>query len=211
MSGKRERVIDAASKLFFEQGIADTGMEQVAEAASVSKMTLYNYFRNKEGLLREVTSAVMQKAEQDIERMLQEHTDPFEALIAMRVDASYLKVSDTFIKDLLDGYPELAAELVEFQTKNMAGKVEEIIFRSQQSGRLRKDVSAHVLYLFMMSVKEYMSRPNTLSEVSDIHAASEQVISLLYSGILSDEHRQQTRSSGSRDSKSLIDKDQLDN
>lgn len=193
MSGKREQVVEAASALFFEQGIAETGMERVAEAASVSKMTLYNYFRNKEGLLREVTYSLMRKAERDIEQVLKQYANPFEALLNLRGDKAYLMVSEIFIKDLLDEYPELAAELVEFQEKSMVGKIEEVIFRSQQSGMLRKDVSPHVLFLFMMSVKEYMSRPNTLSGVSDIRAASEQVISLLYSGILSEEYREKNR------------------
>lgn len=191
MSGKRERVVETASALFFKQGIADTGMERIAEAASVSKMTLYNYFHNKEGLLREVTDNLMRKAEKDIDRVLEEKSDPFEALLRLRDETAYASVSDAFVKDLVDGYPDLAAELMEFQTKNMASKVEEVIFRSQQSGMLRKDVSPHVLFLFMMAVKDYMSRSDTLSSLPDVRAASEQILSLLYSGILSEDYRRE--------------------
>ncbi|WP_447037219.1 TetR/AcrR family transcriptional regulator [Streptomyces sp. DSM 118878] len=48
--GARERILAAAARLFADQGIAGTGMEQVAEAAPVSKRTLYAHFRSREEL-----------------------------------------------------------------------------------------------------------------------------------------------------------------
>ncbi|MEV8128733.1 TetR family transcriptional regulator [Streptomyces sp. NPDC085944] len=49
--GGRERVLVAAARLFATQGIGATGMEQVAEAAPVSKRTLYAHFRTKNDLV----------------------------------------------------------------------------------------------------------------------------------------------------------------
>ncbi|GGO08921.1 TetR/AcrR family transcriptional regulator [Saccharibacillus kuerlensis] len=200
MSGKRERVVEAASALFFEYGIADTGMERIAEQASVSKMTLYNYFQNKEGLLREVTSRLVQKAEEDIDRVLSEESEPFSALLRLRDEAAYASISDVFIRDLIEDYPDLAAELMEFQTKGMAAKMEQLIFRSQQSGMLRKDVSPHVLFVFTMAVKEYLSRPGVWDNMPDIRAASEQILSMMYSGILSEEYRREGKGLNSAES-----------
>ncbi|MFB7656263.1 MULTISPECIES: TetR/AcrR family transcriptional regulator [unclassified Streptomyces] len=49
--GGRERILAAAATLFATQGINATGMEQVAEAAPVSKRTLYAHFRTKSDLV----------------------------------------------------------------------------------------------------------------------------------------------------------------
>lgn len=49
--GGRERILTAAAHLFATQGINATGMEQVAEAAPVSKRTLYAHFRTKGDLV----------------------------------------------------------------------------------------------------------------------------------------------------------------
>lgn len=49
--GGRERILAAAARLFATQGINATGMEQVAEAAPVSKRTLYTHFRTKNDLV----------------------------------------------------------------------------------------------------------------------------------------------------------------
>jgi AcrR family transcriptional regulator len=48
--GARERILAAAARLFADQGIAGTGMEQVAEGAPVSKRTLYAHFRSRDEL-----------------------------------------------------------------------------------------------------------------------------------------------------------------
>ncbi|WP_086560293.1 TetR/AcrR family transcriptional regulator [Streptomyces africanus] len=49
--GGRERILVAAAALFAKQGINATGMEQVAEAAPVSKRTLYAHFPAKSDLV----------------------------------------------------------------------------------------------------------------------------------------------------------------
>ncbi|WP_329027087.1 TetR/AcrR family transcriptional regulator [Streptomyces sp. NBC_00690] len=49
--GGRERILAAAAELFATHGINATGMEQVAEAAPVSKRTLYAHFRTKSDLV----------------------------------------------------------------------------------------------------------------------------------------------------------------
>ena len=50
---KRAAIIEAAMKLFLEDGFGMVSMEAVAAAASVSKMTLYKNFPDKEVLLEE--------------------------------------------------------------------------------------------------------------------------------------------------------------
>lgn len=49
--GARERILEAATSLFYRQGINATGMEQLAVVADVSKRTLYLHFQSKEALV----------------------------------------------------------------------------------------------------------------------------------------------------------------
>jgi TetR/AcrR family transcriptional repressor of mexJK operon len=51
---KLQAILDAASALFLERGIAATTMESVAGRACVSKMTVYGHFRDKASLLSAV-------------------------------------------------------------------------------------------------------------------------------------------------------------
>lgn len=47
---RREEIIQAATKVFFEKGLQSATMDEIAEAAELSKGTLYLYYKSKEDL-----------------------------------------------------------------------------------------------------------------------------------------------------------------
>ena len=47
----KQKLLDAAAKLFEAQGYYSTTVEQISEEAGVSKGLVYNYFSSKEELL----------------------------------------------------------------------------------------------------------------------------------------------------------------
>jgi AcrR family transcriptional regulator len=49
----RERILAAASDLFYSRGIRAVGVEAIAEAAGTNKMTLYRHFNSKDELVAE--------------------------------------------------------------------------------------------------------------------------------------------------------------
>jgi AcrR family transcriptional regulator len=49
----RERILAAASELFYRHGIRAVGVEAIAEAAGTNKMTLYRHFDSKDELVAE--------------------------------------------------------------------------------------------------------------------------------------------------------------
>jgi AcrR family transcriptional regulator len=50
----RERIVDAASKLFYERGVTATGLAEVATASGTGKGQLYHYFDDKNDLVASV-------------------------------------------------------------------------------------------------------------------------------------------------------------
>ncbi|HEY9261174.1 TetR/AcrR family transcriptional regulator [Chitinophaga sp.] len=51
--GAKERILNAASDLFYEQGYQATGINQIIEEAGIAKASLYQHFPSKEALLTE--------------------------------------------------------------------------------------------------------------------------------------------------------------
>lgn len=49
----RERILETAIRLFYHEGIANTGVDTVARAAHVAKMTMYRHFGSKDRLIVE--------------------------------------------------------------------------------------------------------------------------------------------------------------
>lgn len=54
----RERVLDAAEQVFFERGVANTTLEQIARRAHVTRGAIYWHFDNKIDLLNEVVERI---------------------------------------------------------------------------------------------------------------------------------------------------------
>jgi AcrR family transcriptional regulator len=50
-TGARERILNAASELFYREGIRAVGVDRVVAAAGVAKMSLYKYFPTKDDLV----------------------------------------------------------------------------------------------------------------------------------------------------------------
>lgn len=53
-SETRQRIIDAAYTLFYQIGFIRTGVDAIADAAGITKRTLYQHFRSKDELIEAV-------------------------------------------------------------------------------------------------------------------------------------------------------------
>jgi AcrR family transcriptional regulator len=51
MSKVRARILDVASRLFYEKGIKAVGVDAIITEADVARMSFYRHFRSKEGLV----------------------------------------------------------------------------------------------------------------------------------------------------------------
>lgn len=78
---KREAIFDAARKLFREKGYGNTSMQEIADAAGVSKLTLYSHFADKEDLFRMALEHLGKAIRFDIDlgELIEKH-DPYIAL-----------------------------------------------------------------------------------------------------------------------------------
>ena len=69
----RERLLQAATDLFYRHGIRAIGVEAIAEAAGTNKMTLYRHFPSKDELVAEYLRRVAKTGDACWERLQQQH------------------------------------------------------------------------------------------------------------------------------------------
>jgi AcrR family transcriptional regulator len=90
----RERLLDAANHLFYEEGVHTVGIDRVIERAGVAKATLYTLFGNKDGLVRAYLMARDEVIRERITRELADrYTTPRERLLGV-FDVQGLTFSD---------------------------------------------------------------------------------------------------------------------
>jgi len=77
----RERILQAASDLFYRHGIRAVGVDLIAEAAGTNKMTLYRHFDSKDELVAEYLRRLAAEADAHFEALKTAHPGkPCEAL-----------------------------------------------------------------------------------------------------------------------------------
>jgi AcrR family transcriptional regulator len=79
----RDRLLDAASELFYEEGVHTVGIDRVIERAGVAKATLYSTFGSKDELVRAYLQRRHEATSERITRELQRFRTPRERLLGV--------------------------------------------------------------------------------------------------------------------------------
>jgi AcrR family transcriptional regulator len=79
----RERLLAAASELFYAEGVHTVGIDRVIERAGVAKASLYNTFGSKDELVRAYLESRHEQTSQRIARYLERYGDPRDRLLGV--------------------------------------------------------------------------------------------------------------------------------
>jgi AcrR family transcriptional regulator len=79
----RERLLDAATELFYAEGVHTVGIDRVIERAGVAKASLYSTFGNKEGLVRAYLEQRHEVVLGRLQRAAATESDPVQRLLAV--------------------------------------------------------------------------------------------------------------------------------
>ena len=74
-SSTRDRLLDTASRLFYDHGVTATGVDAVVKAAGLTKPTLYAHFPSKSALLAAVLERRHTRRTEELESWLQQVDD----------------------------------------------------------------------------------------------------------------------------------------
>ena len=107
---KRQAIIKAATRMFLAHGYRNISMEKVAQAAPVSKATLYNHFDSKNTLLAGVIAELCEALSKTI-TLTATHEDNIEDTLN-RIAASFVEL--IFSEDAIGIYRLVIAESRDF-------------------------------------------------------------------------------------------------
>ena len=79
----RDRLLDAANELFYDEGTQTVGIDRIIEHAGVAKASLYNTFGSKEELVRAYLQSRHTRTTQRLEAAVDAHTDPVARILAV--------------------------------------------------------------------------------------------------------------------------------
>jgi AcrR family transcriptional regulator len=161
-NAKQVIIIDAALKIFWERGYANTRMADIARRAGVSYGLVYHYFRSKEVLFEMIVEswwsalyAMMEKeiaSEDDIRDKLVNIIEFFLNTYGQKPNLMSIFVSEVCRSSVYHTEEGLSKFLKFFNL------CEQIMVQGQKSGFLIKDVPPHHLtYIFYGAIETFIS------------------------------------------------------
>ncbi len=138
-SQKRDRIVDAAIRLFADADLSQVSMDDIARCAGVAKGTLYNYFRSKEDLYIEAIRHRFKKLVSLLERAFRTRRQPQRDLRSFILHyEAFMRKHPHFFRLLQRSRtePNYAASLEELD-RNVATLLADVIRRGMRSGEFR--------------------------------------------------------------------------
>lgn len=150
----RERILAAASDLFYRRGIRAVGVETIAEAAGTNKMTLYRHFGSKDELVAEYLRSLASCAEQSWDGLARQYpNDAKKQLVA------WLKSIGEHINNPKERGCALANAAVELPEKHHPGRCviekhkqgerDRLVKLCKQAGASKPEMLADELFLLI--------------------------------------------------------------
>ncbi|TWP47255.1 TetR/AcrR family transcriptional regulator [Lentzea tibetensis] len=156
LSRTEQRIMDAAVRLFAAKGFDATTVQEIVDAAEVTKGALYHYFGAKDDLLFEIYRSLINEQMADMDRIVSEEADPaatVRSILVGLVETTAGRVDETavFVREMhrldADRMTEFRAERRRFHETFRA-----VIEKAQARGQFSDVVPAETAVLIALGV-----------------------------------------------------------
>lgn len=197
-SNIRGRIIEASRQLFFQYGFTKVTTDEIAEAAGISKKTLYQYFESKEKLILDVMHETGEEMFRAAEAIFSDPetslTEKLRSFMELRASwAPHLK--QPLINDAQRNYPGVWRQFEETRNTHIRLFLDHLIEQGIKQKVFKKDVDRRMLELVFMGAVNSIMGPESLSRLSySLEEAQDGIIKIVFTGVLTDKARDEFES-----------------
>lgn len=195
----RKRIMDKAEEMFIQSGYSKVTMDEIAFALGMSKKTLYKFFSGKEDLIKKIISDLTENMGRHCDNICDDNEIDF--IVRLRELMNYIgkqtsKLRGPLLEDLQKNIPECWKKIDDFRKERVRKKWSSLIKQGVENGAFRKDVNEQVVVLMYANAIQGIINPEVLSQLPlTAGQVFENVIKIIFEGILSDEGREKYISS----------------
>lgn len=155
--------MDAAQELFFDRGVTDVTIAEIAKKAHVSQVSIYNYFGSKEKLLREIIQKFTNKSMDEAEALLALDVPFSEKLgrMFMKGEEKEKSVSRNFFNSIAWDDPQLQTVYRESVTKVLPF-FQRLIEQGKQAGEIDKSITSDAVMAYVSIFMPVLTHPDFL-------------------------------------------------
>ncbi|MBE0693351.1 MAG: TetR family transcriptional regulator C-terminal domain-containing protein [Aquamicrobium sp.] len=155
---KREIILEAALEVFSQHGYRGATIDQIAEAAGMSKPNLLYYFRSKEDIHVTLMQRLLETWLAPLKE-LDDIGDPLAELSAyirrkLEMARDYPRESRLFANEILQGAPRIMP-MIEGELKSLVDEKVKIIRGWMMAGRIARTDPYHLIFSIWATTQHY--------------------------------------------------------
>lgn len=144
---RKQQLLDAAARLFAEQGYAATRVVDIVDAAGVAKGLFYWYFDNKEALFRELAAEIRRRLRRQQAAAMDPTAPALTRLLQATVASVRFMAENAPFFSLLEVEGRNVSDVLRQGTEQHLHDVAQLIVEGQADGTITEDDPADMLAL----------------------------------------------------------------
>lgn len=172
--------MQVATKLFADRGYEGTSVQEIVEAAGVTKGAMYHYFDSKDDLLYEIYGRILRMQMERLEKVASSEDPLDQRLHAAAADVVVTSIenlddSKIFFRSMHQLTPQMQ-KTVRAERRRYHERFRAMVEQGQQSGLFRDDVPADLVVDFYFGAVHHLGmwyrrkRPLTSADVGRYYA-----------------------------------------
>jgi len=164
----KKAIIEASLELFRLHGFKKVSISEIARAADVSQVTIYNHFGSKDGLVREVVKALLRKVMDRAWEVIREDKPFPEKLETIVFDKA--KIASDYHGELMQAAarndPELREWIEAFWREDVTKGTLELLEAGKREGFINPAFSNELLFLYLEILRRgVFASPDLMTDI----------------------------------------------
>ena len=161
----KQKILNAAEKVFHNNGFKGTRTTLIAEEAGISRTMLHYYYNTKEALFQEVLNNTMTTVFSHIQRLFGQNRtieDLMEHLVDVIADLLEEKPGlPSFIVNIMNESPEIAPFLTATQQDTIPFQLDALLAEAKQKGTIAADITGEdlIMNIYALCSMPYLGMP----------------------------------------------------
>lgn len=181
---KKTRILQAALDLFMKYGIKKVTVAEIAKAADVSQVTIYNYFGSKDNLVEDVMIYYIEDVWSEYEAVLKSDISFSEKIkqfiFNKKMSASSIH-EEVYNYMMVDFSSNKNSYIDEFYSNTALPAMIELFDQAKKQGHIDPTISNEAILAYIQMFREYLQQKEVYENILPL---TEELTKLFFYGII---------------------------
>lgn len=174
---KKANILLAALELFSDYGVQKVSIQEIAQKAQVSQVTIYNYFGGKDQLLYESVKKFIYEKLENFQHIVDDEQLSFKTKIKLLITnkkEDLLHLNSDFLQTVIADQPDIQQMVNQFTKEHSIPLLMKLIEQGKAEGTVHPDLSFHTIMFYIeMYYQSFRSMPDIIDYSSPAQLGEE--------------------------------------